>query len=102
VTDTGLEIYSQCLANVCTSGIRHTSATNLASKGEVLSFLQTKANGNGMLRSITARVATLSGQRQRAFPLTQTTPIPCDTKLRIRFVHCFLTMRGVSSMPELH
>ena len=48
-----------------------------------MSLLQARASGKGMFRSAIDRITTLSGHRPRAVPLTQPTPMPCDTKLRM-------------------
>src|ERR1700723_885042 len=66
-----------------TSGKRCTSAMNLVSKGEELSFLQTRASGSGTFRSTTDIIATLVGHRKRAVPSTHPTPKPFATRLRI-------------------
>jgi len=59
-----------------TAGRRRTSATNRASSGEELSLVQTNDNGSGISKSIMGKITAPSGHRQRAFPLTQPTPIP--------------------------
>jgi hypothetical protein len=46
------------LANGSTSDNDRTSATNLASNGEALSFRQTRAKGNGKVRSVRANKET--------------------------------------------
>lgn len=66
-----------------TSGSERTPATNFASRGDVSSFRHTRANGSGSCKSGTGRRTTPSGQRQRVAPLTNATPSPHDTRLRI-------------------
>src|ERR1700723_1914526 len=66
-----------------TSGKRCTSPMKLASKGEELSLLQTRASGSGTFRSATDMMATLVGHRKRAVPSTHPTPKPFATRLRI-------------------
>jgi hypothetical protein len=70
-------------ANSPTSDNRRTFSTNLASKGESLSFRQISANGSGNFKSVTDTNTTLSGHRQRVALLTNATPSPHDTRLRI-------------------
>ena len=52
----------QSLLIARTSGKRCTSALKFASSGEVLSLFHASASGNGMFRSATDRMTTLSGQ----------------------------------------
>jgi hypothetical protein len=66
-----------------TSGKRCTSPIKLASKGDALSLLQTRASGSGRFRSTTDMMTTLFGHRQRAVPSTHPTPKPFATRLRI-------------------
>ena len=66
-----------------TSGKRCTSATKLASKGDLLSFLQARASSSGTFKSTTDVMTTLLGHRQRAVPRTHPTPNPVATRLRI-------------------
>src|SRR6266851_6410127 len=66
----------QSLLIARTSGKRCTSAMKFASSGEVLSLFHASASGNGMFRSATDRMTTLSGHRQRAVPFTHPTPMP--------------------------
>jgi uncharacterized membrane protein len=73
----------QRLENAATSGNERTSATNLASNGEALSFRHTSAKGNGKFKSVTVSNTTLSGHRQRVASLTNATPMRQDTKLRM-------------------
>src|SRR5438034_11155391 len=73
----------QRLEYASTSGKSRTAATNFSSKGEALSFRQIRANGNGNFKSVTGSSATLSGHRQWVALLTNATPSPHDTRLRI-------------------
>ena len=66
-----------------TSEKRRTSTTNPASKGDLLSFLQARANGCGRFKSTTGVMTTFSGRRHRAVPRTHPTPKPVATRLRI-------------------
>ena len=66
-----------------TSGKRCTSAIKFASKVEGLSLLHARASGRGMFKSTTGKMTTLSGERQRAVPMTHPTPKPVDTRLKI-------------------
>ena len=73
----------QRLEYASTSGKSRTSVTNLASNGEALSFLQTRANWRDTFKSDTGNTTTPLGHRQRAVPLTNPTPSPCDTRLKM-------------------
>src|SRR6266852_6886516 len=73
----------QVLANVSTSGKSRTSATNLSSNGERLSFRQTRAKGKGKFKSVTGSKTTPCGHRQRVALLTNATPSLHDTRLRM-------------------
>src|SRR5260221_2394351 len=74
-----------------TSGNSRTSATNLASKGEPLSFRQTRENGSGKFKSITVSKATPSGHRQRVGSLTNATTQPARNKAKNGcLIRCFL------------
>jgi hypothetical protein len=48
-----------------------------------LSFRQISAKGSGNFKSVTDSNTTLSGHRQRVALLTNATPKPHDTRLRI-------------------
>jgi len=74
--------WGQSFFNARTSGKRCTSAMKVASKGEILSLLQARAIGNGMFRSVTDRMTTCFGHRQRAVSFTHPMPIPWETRLR--------------------
>src|SRR6185436_5453643 len=73
----------QSLAYASTSGNDRTSATNFASNEEELSFRQMSAKGSGNFKSATGSKITLPGHRQRVALLTNATPSPHDTRLRI-------------------
>jgi hypothetical protein len=79
----GAKIAIQRLECASTSGNDRTSSTNFASKGEALSLRQTTANGSDNFKSVTDSNPTLSGHRQRVALLTNATPKPHDTRLRI-------------------
>jgi hypothetical protein len=69
-----------------TSGKRCASATKLASKGDLLSFLQAsqaRTSSSDTFKSTTDVMTTLLGHRQRAVPRTHPTPKPVATRLRI-------------------
>src|SRR5271169_3811345 len=53
------------LENTSTSGNERTPAPNFASNGEILSFRQTRDNGNDRFKSVTGSNTTPSGHRQR-------------------------------------
>src|SRR5262249_34713109 len=84
-----------------TSGKLRMPAMKPASKGEVLSFLQTSDSGSGIFRSLTEMMTTRSGHRQRAVPLTHPTPMPCETRLRmVASLTASWTMRGDLKPPR--
>src|SRR5882762_322027 len=86
-----------------TAGKSRTSATNFSSNGEALSFRQIRASGNGNFKSVTGSSATLSGHRQRVALLTNATPSPHDTRLRIvRFIDPFLNDVRRFEAPRKH
>jgi len=64
-------------------GERCTSLMKFASRGEVLSLRHTRDSARGMSKSTTGKMTIVSGDRQRAVPMTHPTPKPVATRLRI-------------------
>src|SRR5690349_19228467 len=80
-----------------------TSATNLASSGELLSFRHINANGNVKFKSVTVNSDTPGGQRHRAALLTNATPTRHCTRLSIIVsIAVSWTIRGALSPPRAH
>ena len=73
----------QPLLSARTPGKRCTSLMKFASRGEVLSLRHTRDSARGVSKSTTGKMTIVSGDRQRAVPMTHPTPKPVATRLRI-------------------
>ena len=74
---------------------------NFASKGDVLSLLHARTSGRGISKSITGKMATVSGHRQRADSRTHPTPKSVATRLRIvASLSPYWTIRGDFNLSD--